>query len=157
MGRRYLYGPYFVVVKKEKGTGKTRTLHRILLLPIGSLTHSHRNVFLHNSVPPPRNPMPNDAVKKETTTDQLTPLSEDDESLDAESIQFEGARCSSVVRAFAHGAMDHRIDPSSGGPVSYFSFHPVLHGWCIKGRGMCYPVCVIVHYNKITLAVNRKE
>ena len=24
----------------------------------------------------------------------------------------EGARCSSVVRAFAHGAMDRRIDPS---------------------------------------------
>ena len=24
----------------------------------------------------------------------------------------QGARCSSVVRAFAHGAMDHRIDPS---------------------------------------------
>ena len=23
-----------------------------------------------------------------------------------------GARCSSVVRAFAHGAMGHRIDPS---------------------------------------------
>ena len=25
-----------------------------------------------------------------------------------------GARCSSVVRAFAHGAMGHRIDPSWG-------------------------------------------
>ena len=24
----------------------------------------------------------------------------------------QGARCSSVVRAFAHGAMGHRIDPS---------------------------------------------
>ena len=28
-----------------------------------------------------------------------------------------GARCSSVVRAFAHGAMGRRIDPSWGGPV----------------------------------------
>ena len=26
----------------------------------------------------------------------------------------EGARCSSVVRAFAHGAMGRRIDPSWG-------------------------------------------
>ena len=52
-----------------------------------------------------------------------------------------GARCSSVVRAFAHGAMGRRIDPSWVNPLSYFSFQPVLHDWCNKGRGMCYPVC----------------
>ena len=28
-----------------------------------------------------------------------------------------GARCSSVVRAFAHDAMGRRIDPSWGGPI----------------------------------------
>ena len=77
-----------------------------------------------------------------------------------------GARCSSVVRMFAHGAMGRRIDPSWGGghalkiydiykciakclpvwyPLSYFSFQPVLHDWCNKGRGMCYPVCGTVH------------
>ena len=28
---------------------------------------------------------------------------------------FQGARCSSAVRAFAHGEMGHRIDPSWGG------------------------------------------
>ena len=27
-------------------------------------------------------------------------------------IYYKGARCSSVVRTFAHGAMDRRIDPS---------------------------------------------
>ena len=32
-----------------------------------------------------------------------------------------GARCSSVIRAFAHGAMGHRIDPSAILSV----------GWCI--------------------------
>ena len=53
---------------------------------------------------------------------------------------------SSVVRAFAHGAIGRRIDPSWGGgggkdPLSYFSFQPVLHNWCNKGRGMCYPLC----------------
>ena len=31
-----------------------------------------------------------------------------------------GGRCSSVVRAFAHGAMGHRIDPSWGGPIELF-------------------------------------
>ena len=34
--------------------------------------------------------------------------------------QFRGARCSSVVRAFAHGAMGRRIDPSWGGPIELF-------------------------------------
>ena len=34
--------------------------------------------------------------------------------------QIEGARCSSVVRAFAHGAMGRRIDPSWGGPIELF-------------------------------------
>ena len=31
-----------------------------------------------------------------------------------------GARCSSVVRAFAHGVMGRRIDPSCGGPIELF-------------------------------------
>ena len=44
------------------------------------------------------------------------------------------ARCSSVVRTFAHGAMDHRINSSRGGPIELFQ--PVLHDWCIKGHGM---------------------
>ena len=35
---------------------------------------------------------------------------------------FFGARCSSVVRAFAHGAMDRRIDPSWGEPTELFPF-----------------------------------
>ena len=34
--------------------------------------------------------------------------------------QSRGARCSSVVRAFAHGAMGRRIDPSWGGPIELF-------------------------------------
>ena len=31
-----------------------------------------------------------------------------------------GARCSSVIRTFAHGAMGRRIDPSWGGPIELF-------------------------------------
>ena len=36
----------------------------------------------------------------------------------------QGARCSSVVRAFAHGAMGCRIDPSWGGPIELFCVPP---------------------------------
>ena len=31
-----------------------------------------------------------------------------------------GARCSSVVRAFAHGAMGRQINPSWSGPIEFF-------------------------------------
>ena len=34
--------------------------------------------------------------------------------------KIEGARCSSMVRAFAHGAMGHRIDPSWCEPIELF-------------------------------------
>ena len=30
---------------------------------------------------------------------------------------------------------------------SYYSFQPVLHDWCNKGCGMCYPVCGMMHIN----------
>ena len=29
--------------------------------------------------------------------------------------------------------------------LSYLLFQPVLHDWCNKIRGMCYPVCGMVH------------
>ena len=70
----------------------------------------------------------------------------------------------------------------SNDPLSYFPFQPVLHDWCNKGCGMCYPVCGMLSYfsfqpvlhdwcnkgrgvlsclwdgaYKRTLAVNRKE
>ena len=35
-------------------------------------------------------------------------------------LSTQGARCSSVVRAFAHGAMGRWIDPSWGGPIELF-------------------------------------
>ena len=41
-----------------------------------------------------------------------------------------------VVRSILHG-----VDP-----LSYFSLQPVLHDWCNKGCGMCYPVCGMVHF-----------
>ena len=41
-------------------------------------------------------------------------------SLFNNSCDVRGARCSSVVRAFAHGAMGRRIDPSCGEPIQLF-------------------------------------
>ena len=53
---------------------------------------------------------------------------------------FQEARCSSVVRAFAHGAMGRRIDPSWSGPI-----------WVISRSNQCSTtgvtkavVCVIL-------------
>ena len=37
-----------------------------------------------------------------------------------QTIMLTGAKCSSVVRAFAHGAMGHWIDPSWSGPIELF-------------------------------------
>ena len=34
--------------------------------------------------------------------------------------------------------MGRRIDSSLIDPLCYFSFQPVLHDWCKKGRCMCY-------------------
>ena len=38
-------------------------------------------------------------------------------------------------------------------PLSYFSFQPVLHDWCKKDRGMCYPVCVMMHIKEPLLLI----
>ena len=65
-------------------------------------------------------------------------------------------RCSSVVRAFAHGAMGCQIDPSID-PLSYFLFQPELHDWCNKGCGMCYPVCGMVHIKEPLLLIGKSS
>ena len=62
-----------------------------------------------------------------------------------------------MVRAFAHSAMGRRIDPSWVNPLSYFSFQPVLHDWCKKGRGMCYPVCGMVHIKEPLLLIGKSS
>ena len=57
-----------------------------------------------------------------------------------------GARCSSVVRAFAHGAMGRRINPSWGGSIELF---PRLVWYVLS--------CLWDDAYKRTLASNRKE
>ena len=52
-----------------------------------------------------------------------------------------------VVRSILHG-----VDP-----LSYFSFQPVLHDWCNKGRGMCYSVCGMVHIKEPLLLIGKSS
>ena len=62
-----------------------------------------------------------------------------------------------MVRAFIMvrwvvESMLHGVDP-----LSYFSFQPVLHDWCNKGRGMCYPVCGMVHMKEPLLLIEKSS
>ena len=41
------------------------------------------------------------------------------------------------VRSWCDGFLDRSFVV---GPLTYFSFQPVIHNWCNKSRGMCYPV-----------------
>ena len=47
------------------------------------------------------------------------------------------------------GSILHGVDS-----LSYFSFQPVLHDWCNKGRDMCYPVCGMVHIKEPLLLID---
>ena len=42
-------------------------------------------------------------------------------------------------------------------PLSYFYFQPVLHGWCNKGCGMCYPVCGMMHIKEPLLLIGKSS
>ena len=41
--------------------------------------------------------------------------------------------------------------------LSYFLFQPVLHNWCNKGHGMCYPVCGMVHITELLLLIGKSN
>ena len=40
-------------------------------------------------------------------------------------------------------------------PLSYLSFQPMLHDWCNKGRGVCYPVCGMMHIKDRLLLIEK--
>ena len=70
---------------------------------------------------------------------------------------FRGAgRSSEVERSlmvrWVVGSILHGVDP-----LSYLSFQPVLHDWCNKGRGMCYPVCGMVHIKEPLLLIDKSS
>ena len=52
-----------------------------------------------------------------------------------------------VIRSILHG-----VDP-----LHDFSFQPVLHDWCYKGWGMCYPVCGMVHIKEPLLLIRKSS
>ena len=56
----------------------------------------------------------------------------------------------SLMVRWVVGSILHGVDP-----LSYFSFQPVLHDWCNKGRGMCYPVCGMVHIKEPLLLIDK--
>ena len=66
----------------------------------------------------------------------------------------EAGRSSEVERSlmvrWVVGSILHGVDP-----LSYFSFQPVLHDWCNKGRGMCYPVCGMVNIKEPLLLIDK--
>ena len=42
-------------------------------------------------------------------------------------------------------------------PLSYFSFQPVFHDWCNKGRGMCYSVYGMMHIKEPLLLIGKSS
>ena len=56
------------------------------------------------------------------------------------------------VRSWCDGSSDRS---SMVDPLSYFSFQPVLHDWCNKSRGMCYPVCGMVYIKEPLLLIGK--
>ena len=58
------------------------------------------------------------------------------------------------VRSWYDGSSDRSFMVD---PYSYFSFQPVLHNWCNKGRGMCYPVCGMMHIKEPLLLIGKSS
>ena len=58
----------------------------------------------------------------------------------------------SLMVRWVVGSILHKVDP-----LSYFSFQPVLHDWCNKGCGMCYPVCGMVHIKEPLLLIGKSS
>ena len=59
------------------------------------------------------------------------------------------------VRSCCDGSSDRSF--MGVDPLSYFLFQPVLHDWCNKGRGMCYPVCGMVHIKEPLLLIGKSS
>ena len=62
-----------------------------------------------------------------------------------------------MVRAFADGVMGRRFDPSWGGPIELFLVQASSPNWYIKGSGMCYPVCGMMHIKEPLLLIEKSS
>ena len=56
--------------------------------------------------------------------------------------------CGKSVRSWFDGSLDR---------LSYFSFQLMLHDWCNKGRGICYPVCGMMHIKEPFLLIGKSS
>ena len=61
-----------------------------------------------------------------------------------------------MVRALVYGVMGLSDRSFMVDPLHYFSFHPMLHNWCNKGHGMCYPVCGMMHIKEPLLLIGKR-
>ena len=73
------------------------------------------------------------------------------------STQYSTIVCSFVVRRFAHGAMGHRIHPSWW--THWAISHSTQYSTFVynKSRGMCYPVCGMVHIKDPSLLIGKSS
>ena len=61
------------------------------------------------------------------------------------------------MHVYAHTNTDITIERKREiDPLIYFSFQPVFHVWCNKGRYRCYPVIGMAHIKKKTLLIIEK-
>ena len=44
-----------------------------------------------------------------------------------------------------------------GGAIDLLSFQPMLHDWCNKGCGMCYPLCGMMHIKEPLLPMGWQQ
>ena len=67
----------------------------------------------------------------------------------------DGARCSSVIRAFAHGAMGRRIDPSwwTHCTLSHYSQCSMTG----ITKAMCYPISGMMHIQEPSLLLGKNS
>ena len=75
---------------------------------------------------------------------------------DSNQVRLGAGRSSEVERSLmvrrVVGSILHGVDT-----LSYFSFQPVLHDWCNKGRGVCYPVRGMVHTKETLLLIDKSN
>ena len=60
------------------------------------------------------------------------------------------------IAQWVHPMKDRSDDPSHH-ERTLFSLQPVLHDWCNKGRGMCYPVCWTVYIKYPHLPIEKSS
>ena len=58
------------------------------------------------------------------------------------------------VRSWCNKSSDRSFTVN---PLDYFSLQPVSHDWCNKGRGMCYPVCGMMHIKEPLLLIGKSS